>query len=298
MTKKNPMVSSLLRAVVAAAAVLAASPSSAQAMVDLNTATQAELEALPGVGPKTATDILRERDENGPFASVDDLARVPSISNALMGKIKPLVRAGASGGGQRVRTNAVVVQEGQVVSDDVVKKVLQRFAAEPTAREVQTQAIDYLQVHPDIVASWRFRARTNALAPKLQTTGQGTLNDDIRTVEKTGDPTIESIDKDRGGRLIVRATWELDRLIFEPQEMAVARESVRTANLRDRVLDEVTRRYFERRRLQVDIELSPPRDLADRVKKELRLQELTADIDAATGGWFSQKLTDAGRAPY
>ena len=97
------------------------------------------------------------------------------------------------------------------------------------------------------------------------------------------------------GRLTIGATWELDRLIFEPQEMAVAREAVRTANLRDRVLDEVTRRYFERRRLQVDLELAPPTDLSDRVRKELRLQELTADIDAFTGGWFSDKLQKAGR---
>lgn len=291
------MTTNVIRAFLAAA-VMAATPSLAQATVDVNTATQAELEALPGVGAKTATDIIRERDENGPYASVEDLARVPSMTNAIMGKVKGLVRAGSAAPAPRRRDDTVVVQEGQVVSDDVVKKVMQRFAAEPTAREVQTQAIDYLQVHPDIVAGWRNRARANALAPRLQTTGYGTLNDDIRTVENPGSPTIESIDQDRGGRLTVGLTWELDRLIFEPQEMAVARESVRTANLRDRVLDEVTRRYFERRRLQVDIELSPPRDLADRVKKELRLQELTADIDAATGGWFSQKLSDAGRAPY
>jgi competence ComEA-like helix-hairpin-helix protein len=279
-----------------AAAVLTVTPSLAQDAVDLNTATQAELEALPGVGAKTATDIIRERDENGPFASVDDLARVPSMTNTIMGRIKSLVRVASAAG--RRRDDTVVVQEGQLVSDDVVKKVLQRFATEPSAREVQSQAIEYLQVHPDIVAGWRLRARTNALAPELRTNGWGKSL--ARTTE--GVTPGEAVDvtqaDELSGRVELRLTWELDRLIFDPQEMAVARESVRTANLRDRVLDEVTRRYFERRRLQVDLELSPPRDLADRVKKELRLQELTADIDAATGVWFSQKLTDAGRAPY
>lgn len=288
----------LLHAALASAvfAVVAAPSVAAQPTpVDINTASQAELESLPGIGPKIATDIIRERDENGPYASVDDLARVPTMTNAIMNKVKNLVRVGTAAPPPRRREETVVVTEGQVVSDDVVKKLMQRFAGEPTAREVQTQAIDYLQVHPDVVASWRSRARANALAPRLQTTGYGTLNDDTRNVTQPGEATITSNDNDRGGRLTVGLTWELDRLIFEPQEMAVARESVRTANLRDRVLDEVTRRYFERRRLQVDIELSPPRDLADRVKKELRLQELTADIDAATGGWFSQKLADAGR---
>jgi competence protein ComEA len=277
----------------AVAVIVAAAPAMAQSL-DVNTATQAELEALPGVGAKIAADIIRERDEGGPFASVDDLARVPTMTNTVLGKIRGSLRAGSA----RKPQETVVLQEGKVVSGDIVKKVLQRFNAEPTVREVQQQAIDYMRVHPQEVDSWRLRARTNALAPRLTTQVQGDLNDDRRTVEKPGDPTIVSQDNDQSGRLVIGAAWDLDRLVFEPQEMAVARESVRIANLRDRVLDEVTRRYFERRRLQVDLELSPPKDLADRVKKELRLQELTADMDAVTGGWFSQKLIDSGSDPY
>jgi competence ComEA-like helix-hairpin-helix protein len=282
--------------VVVACATFAAfsAPALAQG-VNVNTASADELEALPGIGPKIAADIIRERDEGGPFASVDDLSRVPSVTNGVMNKIRTLVSVG---GRPSARQDTVVVQEGKVVGGDIVKKMLRRFNAEPSVRDVQRQAIDYLRVHPEEVDSWRIRARTNALAPRLTTTGQGTLNDDNRLVEKPGDPTIISKDNDSSGRLTVGATWELDRLIFDPQEMNVARESVRIANLRDRVLDEVTRRYFERRRLQVDLELSPPKDLGDRVKKELRLQELTADIDAVTGGWFSQKLKDSGFDPY
>jgi competence ComEA-like helix-hairpin-helix protein len=271
-------------------ALVAAAPASADDPVDLNTATREQLEALPGIGPKTASDIVREREENGPFGSLDDLTRVPSLSPGAIAKIKPLVRIAGS--------DQVIVQEGRVVSKEVVRKVLKAYAGEPTVREVQEHAVEYVRVHPEIIDSWRLRARTNALAPRLSTAAQGTVNNDLRTVTQTGEADIESKTDDSGGRLTIQATWELDRLVFEPQEMAVAREGVRVANLRDRILDEVTRRYFERRRLQVDLELSPPTDLGDRIKKELRLQELTADIDAATGGWFSQKLIEAGRAPY
>ncbi len=283
-----------IRALLFAVAVLvAAAPAVAQGL-DVNTASQAELEALPGVGAKIAADIIREREEGGPFASVDDLTRVPTMTTGVLGKIRGSIRAGNA----RKPQETVVLQEGKVVSGDIVKKVLQRFNSEPTVREVQQQAIAYMRVHPQDVDSWRLRARTNALAPRLTTQVQGDLNDDRRTVEKPGDPTIVSQTNDQSGRLVVGAAWDLDRLVFEPQEMAVARESVRIANLRDRVLDEVTRRYFERRRLQIDLELSPPKDLADRVKKELRLQELTADMDAVTGGWFSQKLLESGTDPY
>ena len=55
-------------------------------------------------------------------------------------------------------------------------------------------------------------------------------------------------------------------------------------------LDEVTRLYFDRRRLQVEQLLSPPSDIKTQIKNELRLQELTASIDALTGGKFSAAL--------
>ncbi|MCC7108862.1 MAG: helix-hairpin-helix domain-containing protein [Deltaproteobacteria bacterium] len=280
-----------LLAMVAASLFLLALPALAQEQVELNSATREQLEALPGIGAKTASEIVRERDEAGAYSSMEDLqARVPSVTSSMASKIRGLLRIGAA--------EQVVVQEGKVVSKEVVRKVLMRFAGEPTIREVQERAISWVQVHPEVADSGRGRARANALAPKIVVAGQGTLDDDLRVVEQAGEADIEAKTNANTGRLTVGATWDLDRLIFEPQEMAVAREAVRTANLRDRVLEEVTRRYFERRRLQVDLELAPPTDLGDRVRKELRLQELTADIDAFTGGWFSEKLEKAGRAPY
>lgn len=294
--KNNPMQPShapraALLAMVAASLFVLALPAQAQEQVELNSATREQLEALPGIGAKTASEIVRERDEAGPYASMEDLqARVPSVTSTMASKVRALLRIGAA--------EQVVVQEGKVVSKEVVRKVLMRFAGEPTIREVQERAISWVQVHPEVADSWRGRARANALAPKIVVSGQGTLDDDLRVVEQAGEADIEAKTNANTGRLTVGATWDLDRLIFEPQEMAVAREAVRTANLRDRMLEEVTRRYFERRRLQVDLELAPPTDLGDRVRKELRLQELTADIDAFTGGWFSEKLEKAGRAPY
>ena len=87
-----------------------------------------------------------------------------------------------------------------------------------------------------------------------------------------------------------RATWDLNYLVFHPQEMAVAREAVRLTNLRDRVVDDVTRRFYERRRLMVENALSPVYDDMERMRRDLRQQELTADLDALTGGWFSVEL--------
>ena len=60
--------------------------------VDLNTATDAQLDALPGIGPATAAAILAHRDANGPFRSVDDLLDVRGIGEAKLEQLRPLVR--------------------------------------------------------------------------------------------------------------------------------------------------------------------------------------------------------------
>ncbi len=265
----------------------------AQEPVDVNTATREQLEGLPGIGAKMASDVIREREENGPFSSLDDLrSRVSSLSSSAVRKAGSYLRVGAA--------EQVVVEEGKVVSKEVVRKVLMRYAGEPTVREVQGRAVDYARVHPDIIDSWMGRARWRAIAPQFTAEAQGTVDNNLRKVtnlDATAAPVNATTDSNTG-RIGLGARWDLDRLIFEPQEMNIAREAVRTANLRDRIIEEVTRRYYERRRLQVDLDLSPPTDLADRVRKELRLQELTADIDSFTGGWFSEKLEKAGRSPY
>jgi competence protein ComEA len=60
--------------------------------VDLNTATPAELDTLPGVGPVLAQRILDWRTEHGQFASVDQLADVPGIGESRMAQLRDLVR--------------------------------------------------------------------------------------------------------------------------------------------------------------------------------------------------------------
>lgn len=59
--------------------------------IDVNVATTAELESLPGVGPATATAIVTERERNGPFLDVDDLDRVPGIGPTKIEALRGLV---------------------------------------------------------------------------------------------------------------------------------------------------------------------------------------------------------------
>ncbi|MGO9383007.1 MAG: ComEA family DNA-binding protein [Mycobacterium sp.] len=61
-------------------------------VLDLNTATVEQLDALPGVGPVTAAAIVAWRQANGKFTSVDQLADVDGIGPARLDKLRALVR--------------------------------------------------------------------------------------------------------------------------------------------------------------------------------------------------------------
>ncbi len=60
-------------------------------LLDLNRATVAELDALPGIGAVLANRIVEWREREGPFQSVDDLGKVDGIGPALLAKLAPLV---------------------------------------------------------------------------------------------------------------------------------------------------------------------------------------------------------------
>ena len=59
-----------------------------QAKVNINTADQAALEALPGIGPELAQRILDYRQVHGPFAQIEDLLDVPGIGAGILEKIR------------------------------------------------------------------------------------------------------------------------------------------------------------------------------------------------------------------
>lgn len=68
----------------------------ALAALDLNTATVAELDALPGVGPGRAQAIVDYRTQSGPFRAVDDLLKVKGIGDKTLAELKPLVEVGST----------------------------------------------------------------------------------------------------------------------------------------------------------------------------------------------------------
>ncbi len=66
-------------------------PSLPSKPIPINTATLAQLDQLPGIGPAIAQRIIDYRTQHGPFTTVDDLTKVKGIGPVLMEKIRPFV---------------------------------------------------------------------------------------------------------------------------------------------------------------------------------------------------------------
>ena len=60
--------------------------------ININTATQTELETLPGIGPSTAANIINYRKENGKFNNIEDLKKVSGIGDSKYNKIKEMIK--------------------------------------------------------------------------------------------------------------------------------------------------------------------------------------------------------------
>ena len=64
--------------------------------VNLNTATQAQLETLPGIGAAAAKRIIEYREKNGKFTKIEQLMNVKGIGEKSFLKLKPMITIGAA----------------------------------------------------------------------------------------------------------------------------------------------------------------------------------------------------------
>jgi len=163
---------------------------------------------------------------------------------------------------------------------------------EPDIRQVQVWAIDYAEVQAEKIANWRRQAAKRAWLPQLKVganrdtadlwhweTGSTTkIRDDILVKGR------DSIEYD------VSLTWDLADLVFNDAQTSIDVRSRLMVELRNDILEEVNRAYFERRRIQLELE-SAKIEPKKKMEKELRIAELTAVLDGFTAGKFSQAIT-------
>ncbi len=169
--------------------------------------------------------------------------------------------------------------------------LLANFSHEPTMAQVREAAIQYAEVHPEKIKRWRRQASLKALLPAVHLGMDHDTSRDLH-VDEGSFPNFQLIDtRDRDAGMDLSITWDLGKLIWNEDQTSIDVRSKLMVQLRDDIVDEVTRTYFERRRLQIKLLTESPADRQVLLEKELRLQELTALIDGLTGGYFSQRIT-------
>jgi len=176
--------------------------------------------------------------------------------------------------------------------------LLQRFAREPTVQNIQEAAVSYYQVHPNRIHSLLRNARLKALVPTIT----GKFSNSLYSTKRRMDDGLyigaklpfkenENINGDSLGYSI-EASWSLDRLVFNAEVLDV--QSL--IGILDGLVREVTTVYYIRRRLQIDMILRPPEDLATKISQRLRIEELTGLLDAMTGNYMSNSMRKSTRS--
>jgi hypothetical protein len=162
------------------------------------------------------------------------------------------------------------------------------FGGEPDYARLQKAAMRFAEVNPEKIARWRTEARMRALLPKvsLGVDNHRSTNYEIYT-SSTKDYVVGGPD-DTYKAVDISVSWELGDLIWSDDQTNIDVRSRLTTQLRNDILDDLRRAYFERRRLQFELMQYEPQDTKARFDKELRIQELTQAIDDLTGNYLSE----------
>jgi hypothetical protein len=170
--------------------------------------------------------------------------------------------------------------------DPVLVRAL--FAADPPVDALREAAAALALAEPDRARSMLLRARVAGWLPEVRARAERRLGRSESLDLDGSGPAPVGIDSDDALTYELRLTWDLSRLVFNPDEIAAQFQALRTADARREIESLVIRLYFERRRLKAELAAADADDQSRGMKVELRIAELEADLDALTGGAFSR----------
>jgi len=165
----------------------------------------------------------------------------------------------------------------------LLARALAQLPSKPGVAEVQAAALRRATLAPKTAQRWLRRARAAAILPTV--TGEVGMRTDQgwQLDQAAGDGDELSQDLGAGRVMQVRASWDLDRLIFNADELRAARAALDLADVRERLLVRVTQLYFERQQLLLEIATLPARDGHEAIGRHVRLAEVEAVLTGLTG---------------
>lgn len=158
---------------------------------------------------------------------------------------------------------------------------------EPAFKELQQAALRFNDVSPEKIKKWQGESRLRALLPRV-TVGidkKRSTSSEIYT-SATKDYIVTGPDDISNG-FDVAVYWEIGDLVWSDDQTNIDVRSRLNTQLRNDILDDLRRIYYERKRLQFELMTFPPNDVKARFEKETRIHELTQAIDDLTGNYLS-----------
>jgi hypothetical protein len=157
--------------------------------------------------------------------------------------------------------------------------------------EARARAVELAMVEPERGQSYVSRARHAAWLPEIRLRVDRRLGRSESLTEPSTSTAVTSplgVDTVNDVRYEARVTWDLARLVFSSDELAAQAQTIRMAEIRRDIEVTLSRLYFERRRLGLERPPAGPGDRTAALRREIRLREIESELDALSGGAFSQ----------
>lgn len=211
---------------------------------------------------------------------------------------------------------------GVTISAGALKKLREMWSREPGLNETANVALVYNGFAHDNLYGMGTRARFAKLLPQLEASYDLAVGRIVRREDfllRGGDELPPGVDPandetDLFGNIgafviepseglrhlfFVRLEWDLDAVIFNADELAVSRNLPPWYAAERRIIERVREAWSARRRLMTEIAIGEAPRGADAARtaaqRQLRLEELTAQLDGATGGAFSNPPQEDSR---
>jgi len=191
-----------------------------------------------------------------------------------------------------IQTEVPVSGPTPLPSEETLLLFKKLIALEPSARELHKAILQYNDVHPKKIKRWHSQSRLKSLIPSFSfgrdvATGNN-IDIDRGSTSKPDRYIIGPDDHDEGWDMDI--SWDLGELIWSSSQTSIDSRSKLNVELRQELLSEATRIFYERRRLQTELIFQRAPSENEHIQKLIRMEELTSLLDALSDGLFNKRL--------
>ncbi len=170
----------------------------------------------------------------------------------------------------------------------------QLIRLEPSARQMQKQTIRYGNLRNGKINRWQSESRLRALLPTFSFGKDFSRSNNI-DIDRGGTSDADRFiggpeETDRNWSMDFR--WDLGDFIWSSNQTSIDSREKLMVELRNDMLSELTRIYYERRRLQMETVYAPAPSEQEHMERLMRIEELTALLDSLTNGFLSKRLEE------